>query len=247
MTAYGRTRIPGLIDPAALPFDYTRVVLDLGPVAYWPLQESSGTTMVAQVGSNGSYANGPTLAAAGPSAAKLPNAVSFDGSNDSASASVNLSSYADITVTFWLWWNSYATGDKQAMEHSANYNSNTGFVVNPDWSGGGGKMAVGMSNASGGGNRNLTFTQPSAAAWHHFGIKFSRTNNTISVLIDGAAASNTGYPVASTITGNFGNTSLFLASRNGASAFGACRLSHVAIFGSLLSDAQIQSLYTLAS
>ena len=67
---------PGLISGRR---GYAAKVLSLGPIAYWPMEETSGTTMVASIGANGTYVNGPTLAVAGPSA-KIPKAVSFDGS-----------------------------------------------------------------------------------------------------------------------------------------------------------------------
>lgn len=54
---------------------YDAKVLALSPVAYWPMQETSGTLMTALVGSNGTYHGGVTLGVGGPSADCLPRGV----------------------------------------------------------------------------------------------------------------------------------------------------------------------------
>ena len=35
-------------------------------------------------------------------------------------------------MAFWLWWDSYGTGDDLALEHTANANSANAFWVDPD-------------------------------------------------------------------------------------------------------------------
>ncbi len=62
-----------------------------------------------------------------------PNtAASFDGSNDSPSASLNLSGTQRLTVEFWLNWTTFANDDKLAFEFTANSsNTNGGFLDQP--------------------------------------------------------------------------------------------------------------------
>ena len=223
-----------IADPALLGAkpSYASIVLGLAPLAYWPMQETSGTTLTALVGSNGTYANGPTLAAAGPSA-RIPNGVSFDGSNDYASAAIDLSGTAEITVSFWMWRDSFSNDDRMALELSSTPDSLRSFSIDPNHYLGrfAGVMAQGTSvwRASG-------ITRPSTSTWHHYVVRFSRSAQTVKFFVDGTAVTETAV-FSGTVSGNFVSSTLYFMSRGGASLFCAGRLAEVAVFSGLLSDA----------
>ena len=228
---------PALIAPKVP--TYGAVVAALSPIAYWPMQETSGTTMTAATGNNGSYANGPTLAVAGPSA-KIPNAVSFDGSNDYASAAIDLSAVAEITVSFWMWLASYSNDDRMGLELSSTPDSVRSFSIDPNHyigSGFCGVMAQGNSNW-----RAYRITRPSTSTWHHYAVRFSRTAQTVTFVVDGSVSSPT-QSLSGTVSGNFVSSTLYFMSRGGASLFCAGRLAQVAVFSGLLSDASCGLLY----
>lgn len=77
---------------------YAGEVMDDGPVAYWRLGESSGSTAVDETtnGHDGTY-NGPTLGASGALAEDTDTAASFDGVDD----------YVDIGNKFFGGWGAF--------------------------------------------------------------------------------------------------------------------------------------------
>jgi hypothetical protein len=83
---------------------YQDTVLDAGPVSFWRLGESSGTSAADSKGSNtGTYTNGPALALAGALAGDADTAAGFDGTNDYVNvpyaAALNP---AQFTVEAWV-------------------------------------------------------------------------------------------------------------------------------------------------
>ncbi len=81
MTAYGRPRVTGKIDPAALANYGTTVLVD-APIGYWPLDEASGTAAADYVGGRSmTYRNSPTLGASAPGGLK---AMTVNGSTQLA-------------------------------------------------------------------------------------------------------------------------------------------------------------------
>ena len=101
-----------------------------------------------------------------------PNAAaSFDGSNDTASAKLNLSGSSQLTLEFWLNWTAYANNDRLAFEFTPNFNNNDGgFLVDPNAGELGGKFGVAIGR--GGSRNNAYFARPSAGAWHHYTLVF---------------------------------------------------------------------------
>ena len=75
----------------------------------------------------------PTLGVPGAVAGDPNTAARFDGTNDAASAALNLSGTTTLTVEFWMKWNGYANDDRLAMEFTPNFNDNAGgFLVDPN-------------------------------------------------------------------------------------------------------------------
>jgi hypothetical protein len=225
---------------------YNNAVLTTpGLIDYWRLGESSGSTTLANDagGPSATRSNGilgATLGVAGPLTLDPNTALSFDGSNDAATASLNLSSNSTLTVEFWLKWNSYSNNDDLAFEFTSNFNnSNGGFLINPNSSTSGGRFEVALGRNST--RNNAYFTRPSAGVWHHYAIVLNSAAaaaQQILVYVDGA-------PVAiskgssGTGAGNFANSTLDFMSRNGSSLFGAGTLDEVAIYKQALSATQV--------
>jgi photosystem II stability/assembly factor-like uncharacterized protein len=88
---------------------YSNAVLNLGPVAYWRLNESSGTTAFDSAGVHNGTNNGSlVLGTSGPSVPAFPgfeaanSAYQFDGADTSISfPALNLNS-SNLTITAWL-------------------------------------------------------------------------------------------------------------------------------------------------
>lgn len=86
---FGTTLSSNLSLAVVSPSSYEQVLLDLNPLALWPLNESSGSIAYDVIGgNNGSYIGGVTLGAAGPTNGffNSSSAVGFDG----------VSAYVDI-------------------------------------------------------------------------------------------------------------------------------------------------------
>ena len=213
-----------------------------GLINYWRLGEASGTALADSVGGRTATAqNGVTLGAASPLTLDPNTAASFDGSNDFASASLNLSGTNRLTIEFWLNWASFANDDKLALEFTPNFNNtNGGFLINPNSSTSGGRFEVAVGRN--GTRNNAYFTRPSAGAWHHYAIVLNTGtlsgSQVITVYVDGKAVSIT-KGSSGILAGNFANSTLYFMSRGGSSLFGKGVLDDLAIYDENLSATQI--------
>ncbi len=167
----------------------------------------------------------------------------FNGSTQGLDcAGLNLTSVGtgDITIAFWLWQNAFDSGDELALEHSANYNSNNGtFIVDPN--DGSGANRFGFAHQSGGLYRSVYFTQPSAAAWHHYMLIISTTGaGNCAAYVDGSAVGLTTR--VNTGGGSWGNYDFFVMNRGAASLWNAGRMAGLGIWGSALTSGNATSL-----
>lgn len=240
MTTYGRSRNPGKIDPLTFGSAYSLAVQSLSPIGYWPLDDPSGTSIAATVGSSGTYVNGPILGVGGPSS-KIATGVQFDGSNDYGTINLDLSAISAVTFSFWLYWDAFVDNDKMAMEHTATWSTNRGILFDPNEASTHG-FVCGMGTTGGTNYRFLTITRPSANAWHHYAFRLDRSAQTVTARVDGSTVSGT-LMTSGTVSGNFVNSTLYLMSRAGTSFYGAGRLAHIAVFSTILSDADCSTLY----
>jgi PKD repeat protein len=217
-----------------------------GLIDYWRLGEPSGTTLADSVGGHNATAqNGVTLGVASPLTLDPNTAASFDGSNDSASAALNLSGTNRLTIEFWLNWTTFANDDKLAFEFTPNFNNtNGGFLINPNSSTSGGKFEVALGRN--GTRNNAYFTRPSAGAWHHYAIVLNTSTilsaQVITVYVDGKAVSVT-KGSSGILAGNFANSTLNFMSRAGSSLFGKGSLDEVSIYEEALTATQIAQHY----
>lgn len=162
-----------------------------------------------------------------------------------SSSTLNLSSYNKLSLSFWLYWDSFANNDNEALELGASGVLTVGgFSINPNdaSNNGGGKFGFGPQAGSGG-YQYATFTRPSAAVWHHYLFTMDITGTSgLVAYVDNVSQSLT-YALNSTPTGNFGNLTLNFMSRNGSSLFGSGRMAEVALWpGIILPSDAIKSL-----
>ncbi len=154
---------------------YSDAVLDTpGLIHYWRLGEKSGSTFADLVGGSNATAFGsPELGVSGGVGGDPDLAARFDGINDNAKASVDLSGEHAITVEFWLNWQSYDNNDALALELTNNFNQNDGgFIVDPNAPQAGGSFGIGIGRGE---SRNNTyFERPSAGKWHHYAFVLGR-------------------------------------------------------------------------
>lgn len=156
----------------------------------------------------------------------------FNGTSDAAQITLNLSTFSLITISFWMWWDTFANNDKLALEHTATINSNAGFIVDPNSTAPvNGLIQIGFTKAAPVAAWVDGFARPSAAAWHHYMLVMNRATPANFAWVDGAPQTlTTGTHTAGTY-GNFINSTLNLMSRNKASLFGAGRMAELAMWG----------------
>jgi PKD repeat protein len=223
----------------------SRVLGTTGLTNYWRMGDTTGTTLVDSFGtSNATSVGSPTLGAPGALFNDPDTAVTFDGTNDAASASLNLSGTNKLTVEFWMKWSDYADDDRLAMEFTPNFNSTAGgFIIDPNAPQGGGKFAVSIGDV--GTRNNVVFDRPSAGKWHHYAFVFDTSAAAASQIIpyvDGQPitytklASNTG-------AGNFANSVLYFMSRATTSLFGRGDMDEVSIYNRALPASTIAAHY----
>ena len=158
----------------------------------------------------------------------------FNGTSDFLQSSANLTTLSSspiLTISFWLYQNSFGNTDALALECSSNFNGSVGcFYVNPN-SSASGKFDFAVFTGS---STYLTcsFTRPAAAAWHQYTLvlNITSTNGACAAYMDGtnqSATKNTG----STALGGFAsNQPLYVMSRGGASLFNAGRITSIAMW-----------------
>jgi PKD repeat protein len=219
----------------------TAVRATSGLIDYWRLGETSGTSLTDVIGSHTATAkNGVVLGTAGNLTQDANTAASFDGVNDNASATLNLSGTSKLTIEFWMKWTSFANNDALAFEFTSNSTTNSGgFTVDPNSSTSGGRFEVTLGRSF---SRNsVYFTRPSAGVWHHYAFVLNTgatASQQIIPYVDGQAVSFV-KGSSGTGAGNFANSTLNFMSRNGASLFGTGALDEVAIYNQALTSTQI--------
>jgi Concanavalin A-like lectin/glucanases superfamily/PKD domain len=214
---------------------------------YWRLGEASGASFADSRGASAATIGSATLGVAGALAGDSDAAARFNGTNNFARATLNLSGRTTLTVEFWLKWNAFANDDDLAMEFTPNYNGTPGgFLIDPNAGGTSSRFAVGIGV---GASRNTSyFARPSAGQWHHYAFVLDSTApaaNQVTPYVDGQPVT---YAKGSSGTGTvFANSTLSFMSRNGASLFGAGDLDELAIYGSALSPAAIAEHFAAAA
>ena len=159
-------------------------------------------------------------------------------SSQYATAPLDLSGTAIVTLEFWLNQTAFSNNDALQFEFTSNVNSvTTGFIVDGGSSApASGKFVFGFKgNGSVGGFLEAAFTRPTTGAWHHYALIMNKTAgaNSVTPYVDGVTPTGlqtglTGFSDTSN-SNNFGNSTLYFMSRNGASLFNGGSLDEVRV------------------
>ena len=215
-----------------------------GLTHYYRLDESAGPTIHDGKGTANGTVSGGSFGLGGAIAGETDTALGFNGTSASGAIPLNLSETSQLSVEFWMKWNSYANNDSLAMELTPNFNENSGgLLIDPDAPELGGSFGVGIG--VGASRNSIYMARPSAGVWHHYVF-----------VLNGAAASGAqimpyvdGQPVSftqgatGTGAGPFANSTLYLFSRAGSALFGAGTLDELALYNQPLSAATIAAHY----
>ena len=233
----------GALNPV---FAYTNKIKALSPIAYWPLAEASGTTIVDESGNgrNGAYrASGePLLGQTGIGDGRT--AALFDGSNDYGNiySAAFAAAFNGPEGTAAVWgqvsaaavWTDAATrrllslrvdaNNRVLLEKSSTNNQVTGFYI------------------AGGTSKSVVFTTSAPTTWFHFAITWSKSADQVKVYFNGAqvGATQTGLGVwAGSL--DSANTTCGATDTTGGNPWKGYE-AHVAVWGGALSAAQIATL-----
>lgn len=219
---------------------YDSKVMSLSPLAYWPLNDLSGSVAAnqANVAYNGAYTGVDLAQAQAPFVAPY-----FDGANDycnvqSAALAAAIGTTGEFTVAAWVKadatiltdgaehriWTCLTDASRTLYLRKTTTNNQFGCR----WDGGGTAKAVTATNAS--------------SAWFHIAMTVSVTGNALKMFIDGAQ-------VGSTQTGALALDGAINTNIIGASSFTPSipwkgYLAHTALWIRALSSTEIANLYT---
>lgn len=237
------------------PEHYNTYLSSLNPVGYWRLGESSGTTVVDEIGTNsGTYANSPTLSVSGATLDDTDTSVTFAGTPDNDTGDyAEIAHHGDYLIdegTIQLWFN---TSDvtQNAYLFSKDHN---GF-------GNGGHVQIGINPSS-----HVTVrlqdtvteytlestTALTADVWHHVAFTFGVAG--MELYVDGVLEATDVYTGGlGTSSGGSGNTEpIVLGASSQTSTAGSAtptnlhyggKIDEVAILNTQLAPEQVKNLY----
>jgi hypothetical protein len=210
---------------------YADQVLADGPVSYWRLGDTSGTTASDVMGANpGTYTGGVTLGQQGALTGDADPAASFDGVNDYVlvpdSSSLDLT--AGVTIEAWVKRNKSGvwqvlvgkpgTGQSKYENYALWFNTSNQVVA-----------------YFGDGVSFISVVSPLDTSWHH--VAASYNNSTAKLYVDGALAAQ----ASSTIHLTANSLPLNMGRANGGSYFFGGLLDEVAVYPTALSADRIRA------
>lgn len=186
---------PGLLaikKRSVTPTDYASVVLADGPLAYWRLQETSGTVFSdsMQNPANLAITGSPTLLQPGIPGAVNGKSVIFSSgnyANNTAETKTNLSTYS---VEVWVYITTQNTAAIPII--STNYSSYVQFVLTLGWTTTGSPTNPQYQVYNGGWNQITAASKLTANTWHY--IVATRSSTTATLYIDGTLAATASIP-----------------------------------------------------
>jgi hypothetical protein len=225
---------------------YSSTVLGDGPISYWRLGETSGTTAAdsGNGGNPGAINGGVTLGVPGAVVGDANAAMSFNGSTGYVGIpdKANLDITGDITVEAWAKPNSLNGTTQTVLTKGDNNSTNTG-----GWQY---RLSITSGNQwkalvySGTTSYAVTDTQdvPSTSAWAY--LVLIRSGTTLTFYVNGVNVGSTSAPGAL----NTG-TGILAFGRAGSYAgyYFSGAIDEVAVYNYALSVNQIQSHYTIGS
>ncbi len=243
------TTISHTITVAAALGQYEQAVETTSGVAhFWPMGEPSGSTFAdAIAGDNAETTGGVSLGEAGGLVDDSATSALFNGSSGAAHAALDLSSTHELTVEFWMKWNSYASDDDLALEFTPNFNEYPGgFLVDPDATPGS-DFAVSIGQS---GSRNTVyFERPTAGHWHYYTFVINTeapAAEEITPYVDGEAVPYTKSEEGMG-AGDFADSTLYWMSRDASALFGAGSMQDLALYDTTLSAGTVKEHYELGT
>jgi hypothetical protein len=230
-------------------FAYTNKVVALSPIAYWPLAELSGTTILDASGNarNGTYkaAGEPLLGQVGIGDGR--NAPLFDGSNDYANVySASLAgAFNAAEGSMAIWFKVAAAGvwtdatDRRGIQMRVDSNNRVQLFKTAT-----NNQVQGFYNAGGTG-KTVNFTTSAPLTWFHLAITWSKSADQMIFYFNGAqqGATQTGLGVWA---GSLSSTLTLVGAGDqaGGNVYSGY-LAHAAVWDTPLSAAQILTLATV--
>jgi len=204
------------------------------PLAYWRLDEASGTNAADSSGNgrNGAYANGVTLGSAGALVGDSDTGATFDGSDDNVTVpdDPTMRLNGSWSIEFWAKQISYMHTYPGILGKGANPTQPTGYGI---WSDSNGALWFMRDNqVSGSGNGALT------TAFRYFVLTYDAATQKMRWYVNGALATTTTLSFST----NSGTQPFQLG--QGAGLYGNNGFDEVALYGAALSAARIAAHYT---
>ncbi len=234
---YGTALSSNLSLKVVSPTTYQQVIVALNPVAYWPLNETTGTNAYDVIGGyNGTYIGGYSLSQAGPTN-------SFFGAASHSAGFNGTSAYIDIPEGPFNITNAITTAAWVQLLATPAFDGLFGHG-DSSW-----RMSLNSSSQPGANNGSVPADATASTSindgnWHFVAYTYTGVpgqNNNGSLYVDGALLANNTVTVAP--AGN--SLDVWIA---GSPDYGTARLlraniSNVAIFTQALTAVQVQGLY----
>lgn len=177
----------------------------------------------------------------------------FNGTSDCAvtASTVDLSSHSIVSVSMWVYWDSFTQGTSHVAFAFGDVNTDNGSLsFFPQWT----SDAPMFASHGAGGFQIEKFPAPSAAAWHHYVFIYDTAGLATPpeaklAYVDGSSATLT-PSFTDDNSGNYGNLRVAFGANTPACSglFGAGRIAEVAIWGGYeVTSAQAVSLASGAS
>ena len=219
-----------------------------GLIDYWRMGDKTSTALTdAAGGVSGALTGGATPGQPGALTGDSTTSTSFDGVTGAASAPVNLSADSQLTIEFWMKWNTFANDDSLALEFTPNFNNTAGgFLIDPNSSG---TDEFGVAIGQGAARNNVYFVRPTSGVWHYYAFVIDTTAagaTQITPYVDGQPVSYT-KTASGTGEGPFANSSLYWFSRDASSLFGTGAMQDLALYKTALTATTIATHYRIGA
>lgn len=227
---------------------YTQKVQALSPIAYWPLNETSGTTAVAVVGTNGTYKRNVTTMTTATGIGDGNTAPVFTAGSDN----INIYS-AGLVAAFKAATGSIVTWSK--VSGVAIWTDGVERKIIQLYADGSNRIDISKAAANnvvaltliGGGTNKSVAAQPiSDVGWMCWALTWDTSGGGQLIAYKNGSQSGTTQTGIGTLVGSFSNSFTWIGSTNAAAALGwDGNLAHIQIYDKVLTPAQILSLATI--
>lgn len=223
-------------DVGTTPVDYPAMILADGPLHYWRMDETSGTTLYDNVGDADITISGATINQTG----QVGPAVDFDGTDDYGEATIDLSAATTVYVEFWVRPDAYSV---DVLLNFAGSVADTpgAFFINCN---AGPWLDVIKRNSAGNNAARYAQSVMPIGEWTHVVIVIpTSAGASVDLYINGALATPASRPFTDTGAQACGNATLRVMRSFGDTIYYADgAIQHLAIYDTL-SEAQIAEHY----